>query len=204
MTSFAAFVASPVGNIGGRAAVRRRTVPGDVASFAASKAFHVCLAFSGIVFGITALEAGAGGEVIRIACAIATKTATRGSSAAARTSIRAGAFTSHVARLAAIVAAAGLAISWAIGLDMTELLAMVALPGISRARGRAVAGLMAWLIAVIAETLGSRTIIGVVAHVATFVAGTRRERRQPHDRYEWRMYGLTSAKPVDQTVRMPT
>lgn len=86
--------------------------------------------------------------------------------------------------LAAVIAATGSSVaaqaqSRAVGLDVTKTLAVVALLGLSGARKRAAVGLVAGLLAVVAKALRGGADLGVVADVATLVAGTTRERR--HD-----------------------
>lgn len=85
--------------------------------------------------------------------------------------------------------------SWAISLDVTETLAVVALLGcaiisstlfhsstwtrrtLGSAWVRAVVGLVAWLLAVVAKALRRRANLGVVTDIAALVAGTAREGR---------------------------
>lgn len=76
------------------------------------------------------------------------------------------------------VAAAGgtsKAESWAIGLDVANARARVALLGLSGAWQWAAVGLVSWLLAVVAETLSGRALVGGVANLATFVAGAAGE-----------------------------
>jgi len=87
-----------------------------------------------------------------------------------------------VAGLAAVVATpagagAAQAQRRAISLDVAKTLAVVALLGFGRARERAAIRLVARLLAVVAKTLSRGADLGVVAHVATLVASSARERR---------------------------
>lgn len=89
-----------------------------------------------------------------------------------------------MAGLAAVVAATACSVAAqtegrAVSLDVAETLAVVALLGLGGARKRAAVGLVAGLLAVVAETLRGGADLGVVADVATLVASTTRERR--HD-----------------------
>lgn len=69
----------------------------------------------------------------------------------------------------------------AVGLDMAESLAVVALLGLGGARKRAAVGLVARLLAVVAETLRGGANLGIVADVATLVASTTGEGRHDDD-----------------------
>ena len=89
---------------------------------------------------------------------------------------------SKVAGLAAVVAAAAGGVAAesegrAVGLDVAETLAVVALLGLGGARQRAAVGLVAGLLAVVAQALGRRADLGVVANIATLVAGAAGEGR---------------------------
>jgi hypothetical protein len=61
-----------------------------------------------------------------------------------------------------------------VSLHMAEALAVVALLGLGGAGVRAAVGLMARLLAVVAETLGRGADLSVVTDIATLVAGTAR------------------------------
>ena len=97
---------------------------------------------------------------------------------------------SEVAGLAAVVAStagagAAQAERRAVGLDVAETLAVVALLGLGAAREGAAVGLVAGLLAVVAETLSGGADLGVVANVATLVAGTAGEGRHGDGWYGW-------------------
>lgn len=82
-------------------------------------------------------------------------------------------------RLAAVVAStvatsSGQAESWAIGLDVSKPLAVVALLRFGGARKRALVRLVSRLFAVVAKALSGGAHLGVVANVATFVACSAR------------------------------
>ena len=84
--------------------------------------------------------------------------------------------------LTARVALAGLATaaqtkSWAVRLDVTKALAVVALLGLGGPWVRASRALVAWLLAVVAQALAAGANLGIVADVAALVAGTALERR---------------------------
>lgn len=88
-----------------------------------------------------------------------------------------GARSSQVAGLAAVVAAstgsgAAQAQGRAVGLNVPEALAVIALFGLSGARQRALVRLVSWLLAVIAKALSRGANLGVVANIATLVTST--------------------------------
>jgi hypothetical protein len=84
-----------------------------------------------------------------------------------------------VAGLVAVVAAAvGTAVQaqgGAVSLDVAEALAVVALLGLGGTGQRAGARLVAGLLAVVAETLGGRADLSIVANSATLVACATRQ-----------------------------
>lgn len=85
-----------------------------------------------------------------------------------------------MAELAAVVAATARGVAAqterrAVSLDMAKALAVVALLGFGGARERAAVGFVARLLAVVAQALGRRTDLGVVADVAALVARAARE-----------------------------
>lgn len=94
-----------------------------------------------------------------------------------------GSFCTHsqVARLTTIVAPTRTSTAqpkgWTVGLNVTQSLTVVALLGLSCPGQRALVRLVSGLLAVVAKALSRRANFGVVANVATFVAGTARERR---------------------------
>lgn len=185
MASLAALVAGLAGSVQG-AAVGSSAISGDVAELAASIALHgLSLAVASEVVGATALVAcsrtRAVGEASTTIAADETTTA-HGSTTAHTRIAGVGASTSQMAGLAAVVASAtggsaAQAESRAVGLDMAQSLAVVALLRLSRARERAAVGLVARLLAVVAKALSRGANLGVVANVATLVASTTRERR---------------------------
>lgn len=161
----------------------------DVTELAAGIALHgLGLAVTRKVVGATALVASGGAGVslettteaaLEATTASATSGGTCGGSSASSGSGRVGAVAGKVAGLAAVVAAAvGATVQaqgGAVGLNVTEALAVVALLGLGGAGKRAAARLMAGLLAVIAETLGGRADLSVVANGTTLVACTTRQ-----------------------------
>jgi ABC-type sulfate/molybdate transport systems ATPase subunit len=67
--------------------------------------------------------------------------------------------------------------SRAVSLDMAETLAVIALLGLGGSGKRTSVGLVAGLLAVVAETLSRRANLSIVANIATLVTSTSRERR---------------------------
>lgn len=185
MAGLAALVAGLASGVQGTA-VGGGAIPGDVAKFATSIALHgLSLAVTSKVVGATALVASSRARAVGEASAAITanEAATAHGSATAHTGITGvGASTSQVSGLATVIAAAAggsaaQAESRAVGLNMSKSLAVVALLRLSRTRKGAAVGLVAWLLAVVAETLGRGANLGIVANVATLVASTTRERR---------------------------
>lgn len=182
VTSLAALVASLAGRVEGTT-IGSGAIPGDVAELAACVALHgLSLAVAGEMVGATTLvacsSAGTGeASTAEARAAVATthnRTATahgrhtgdagdarhtgnavhtgNGDTSGGRTGAR------QVARLATVIAtAAGTgarqAQGGAVSLHMAEALAVVALLCLSSARQRALVGLMAWLLAVVAKAL---------------------------------------------------
>jgi ABC-type glutathione transport system ATPase component len=175
-----------------RAAVGSGAVSGDVAELAAGIALHsLSLAITGKVVGTTALVAsGRARATSETTSAVTTGEATTAHGSTAAHGTRAdgvGASASKVTGLATVVASAAGAgaaqtKSRAVSLDVAETLAVVALLGLSGSGKRASVGLVAGLLAVVAETLSRRADLSVVANIATLVASTSRERRHCEDR----------------------
>jgi hypothetical protein len=67
--------------------------------------------------------------------------------------------------------------SWAVGLNVANAGARVALLGLGGAWQWAAVGLVSWLLAVVAETLSRGALVGGVTNLAALVAGTTRKRR---------------------------
>lgn len=92
---------------------------------------------------------------------------------------------SQVARLPTVVTTTGTGTAqpqgWAVGLNVTQSLTVIALLGLSGPWERALVRLVARLLAVVAKAFGRGANFGVVTDVATFVAGTARERRHLED-----------------------
>ena len=182
VAGLAALVAGLASSVEG-AAVGCGAVAGDVTELAAGIALHgLCLTITGEVVGATALVAGG-------------RPRTAGETPAGVTSVAAtgdrptpthtdasggGASTGQVTGLAAIVAApvssgSAQAESRAVGLDMTQPLAVIALLSLGGARERALVGLVTGLLAVVAKALGRGADLSIVANVATLVASTTRQ-----------------------------
>jgi hypothetical protein len=186
VASLAALVASLSGSVE-RATTGGGAVAGDVSQLAASVALHgLGLAIAGKVVRSSAFVAGSGagtagkataaGEATGISTTSHGRTATKSSGAN-----RVGARASKVTGLAAVVATtAGAgpaqAKSRAVGLDMAKSLAVVALLSLGGTGKRTAVGLVAGLLAVVAEPLRRGANLGIVANVATLVAGSTRER----------------------------
>lgn len=176
-----------------RAAVRGSAVTGDVTKLATSVALHgLSLAVAGKVVRSAALVAGSGTGAAADEATTATisaETTTAGGYGTATAHVgasRVGASASQMTNLTAVVATtAGASTTQtkggAVSLDMAESLAVVALLSLGGAGKGAAVGLVAGLLAVVAEALSRRADLGVVANVATFVAGTARERRHDSD-----------------------
>lgn len=182
VTGLTALVASLSSRVE-RAAVGRRAVARDVTELAASVALHgLSLAITGKVVWPAALVARSRARTTDKSTPATSKssvTATGRANRAATAQVDTswvGAGASQMARLTAVVAATttGAATaqtkSRAVGLDMAETLAVVALLGLGGAWKGAPVGLMAWLLAVVAETLSGRANLGVMADIATLVA----------------------------------
>ena len=159
MTGLAALVAGLASSVE-RATIGGSAVARDVAELAASVALHgLGLAVAGKVVGATALVASSRTRAAAEAAtaAEATESTTRRRTATAHVDAgRVLAGTSQVTGLATVVAPAVGAASTsqpegrAVSLDVAEALAVVTLLGIGRTRQRALVGLVARLLAVVA------------------------------------------------------
>lgn len=133
------------------AAVRGGAVTGDVAQLAASIALHgLSLAVSSKVIRATALVAGgrAGASSVSAPKASISATGSTGSTAHSWVGAVTGQVTSEATAVAATAGSGtAQAKSWAIGLDMSKTLAVVALLGLSSAGMWASVGLVAGLLA---------------------------------------------------------
>lgn len=160
VTSLTAPVASLASSVE-RATVGGGAIARDVTKLAASIALHgLSLAITSEVVGTTALVASGRARATREAtAAVATSESTTAHrSTAAHGTNGVGASTSKMTGLAAVVAAsagasAAQAKGRAVGLDVAKTLAVVALLGLSGAGQRAAVGLMAGLLAVVAQAL---------------------------------------------------
>jgi len=176
VTGLAAAVASLTGSVQW-ATVGSSAVAGDVAKFAAGVALHgLGLAITGKVVGSTALVAGGRASAASEAATETSSVSATGSTGAA-THSRVGAVAGKMASdTAAVAASAGAGStqtqSWAVSLDVSETLAVVALLGLGGAWVRASVGLVAWLLAVVAKPLRRRADLGVVANVSALEART--------------------------------
>jgi hypothetical protein len=178
VTGFSALITCLAGSVQG-ATIGGRAIARDVPKLAAGIALHsLCLAIASEVVGAAALVAGSRARAAsKSAASKAEATPVHRSTSAhvhAR-GVRAG--TSKVARLATVIASAVSSTateseSWAIGLHMSEALAVVALLGFRRSRERAAVRLVSGLLAVVAESLGRGTNLRIVTNIATFVAST--------------------------------
>lgn len=193
VSSLTALIASLASSVE-RTAVRSSTIPRDVTELAAGIALHgLSLAITSKVVGTTTLVAsGRARTTGETTTAVTTgeATTTHGSTTAHSRTNRVGAGASKVTGLATVVAAAAgagtaQAEGRAVSLDVTKTLAVVALLGLSGSGKRASVGLVARLLAVVAETLSRRADLSVVANIATLVASTSRERRHFEDRSLW-------------------
>lgn len=183
MAGLAALVAGLAGSVEG-AAVGSGAIAGDVAELAAGIALHgLSLAVASKVVRATALIAGSRASTAsETTTAEAAEAATANGGTTGKAVGRVGTGTHVVAGLAAVVAAAGRtgtadAESRAVSLNMAETLAVVALLGLGAARKRAFAGLVVGLLAVVAESVGGRAGLSVVAKLTTLVARATREGR---------------------------
>lgn len=161
--------------------VWRGAVTADVTELAAGKALQsLSLAVSGKVVALSALVASGWAwstDKCTAWCESSLETSTWGKSTASD-SWWCSAVTGKMALKTARVAASGGASeaeSWAIGLNVANAGAGVALLGLGGAWQWAAVGLVPWLLAVIAETLGGGALVGGVANLATFVAGATGE-----------------------------
>ena len=166
------------------AAIRSRAIARDVAQLAARIALHgLGLAVARKVVWSSALVAGSRAGAASISAAETSTEAAAGTGAATHTACtRVGAVTRQMAGETARVAStarAGAAQTqgWAVGLDVAEALAVVALLGLGGARVGASVGLVAGLLAVVAEPLGRGAHLSIVADVAALEAGTTGKRR---------------------------
>lgn len=177
MTSLAAAVTGLPSGVE-RAAVGRCAIAGDVAQLAAGIALHgLSLAIAGEMVRSAALVTGSRASA-------ASEAAPETSSKATATRGRANSTTSHswvwavagemAGQTTAVATSAGAsstqAESWAVGLNVAESLAVVALLGLSGAWMRAAIGLVAGLLAVVAEPLRGGTHFSIVSYVSAFEA----------------------------------
>lgn len=180
VTNFSAAVASLAALGVEWAAVGSSAVARDVPKFSAGVALHALgLAITGVMVGAAALVAGrSAGHATTVAASEAAPTAAETTSCWWGSTASRGAVAGEMTWLAAGVAATagGTAQtqSWAVSLDMAKTLAVVALLRLSGAWVWAAVGLVTGLLAVVAETLRGRAHLGVVADVATLVAGATR------------------------------
>jgi hypothetical protein len=175
-----------------RATVGSSAVSGDVTELAAGVALHsLSLAVTSKVVGTTALVAsGRARTTSKPTSAVATGEATTAHGSTTAHGARANgvrASASKVTGLATVIATtAGTSTAQAegraVGLDVAKTLAVVALLGLSGSGKRASVGLVARLLAVVAEALGRGANLSVMANIATLVASTSRERRHFEDK----------------------
>jgi len=179
VAGLAATVASLAGSVQ-RSAVGSGAVAGDVAQFAAGVALHCLgLAITSKVVGSTALVAGGRASAASETATETSSVTTTGRTASSTTHSRVGAVAGKVASDTAAVAASACASSaqaqsWAVSLDVSKTLAVVALLGLGSAGMRASVGLVAWLLAVVAQPLRRGANLGVVTDVSALEARTTR------------------------------
>jgi hypothetical protein len=186
VTSLAALVACLASGVEGTA-VGGRAIARDVTKLAAGIALHgLGLAITSEVVGTSALVAGgrtrAAGKAATSAKATRVATTAHGGAATHGGADGVRACASKVTRLTTVVAAtAGASASqtegWAVSLDVAKTLAVVALLSLGSSGKRAAVRLVSRLLAVVAKALGRGADLGVVANIATLVAGATRERR---------------------------
>lgn len=162
-----------------RAAVWSGTVTADVAELAACEALQgLSLAVSGEVVALTALVAGGWAWALESSTwsKASLESATRSESTTSNSwwcSAVAGEMALETTGVAA-ASGSGKAKGWAVGLDVSNTGARVALLGLGGAWERATVRLVAWLLAVVAKALSGRALVCGMSDLATFVAGTAR------------------------------
>jgi hypothetical protein len=150
---------------------------------AAGVALHsLGLAVTGKVVRSTALvasgRASATSETATETSSIAATRRTASSTTHSRVGAVAGKMASDTAAVAASAGAGSTQTqSWAVSLDVSETLAVVALLGLGGARMRASVRLVAWLLAVVAQPLRGRANLGIMANVSALEARTTRQGR---------------------------
>lgn len=183
MAGLAALVTSLASGVKGTA-VGSGAITRNMTQLATGVALHgLRLTVTGEVVGAAALVTSSGTGTTEATSAVATSkttTAHRSTTAHSRAADRVGASASKVTRLAAVITTAtGTSAAQtkgrAVSLNVAKALAVVALLSLSSTGKRAAVGLMARLLAVVAEALSGRANLSVVANVATFVASTTRE-----------------------------
>lgn len=186
-----------------RTSVGSRAVSRDVTKLATSVALHgLRLTVTSEVVGTTALVACGGARTAAISATAVTPkaTTTNGTSTTHTNASGVGASTSQVARLPTVVTptrtGAAQSQGWAVGLYVTQSLTVVALFGLSRSGKRALVRLVSWLLAVVAKAFSRGANFGIVTDVATFVAGTARERRHLDDLSKMMMRMARYAKKI--------
>jgi len=160
-------------------AIRCSAVTGDVAEFTTRITLHCLgLAVSSIVIGSAALVACCSpvcGNAIKSSSAT-TATASRWSSTHVWSRTIASQVTDLTARIATTASRTTAdAQGRTITLYVANSLTVVALFCLGCARSRALIGLMAWLLAVVAQSFGGCANLRIVAHVSAFVACTTGE-----------------------------
>lgn len=162
-------------------AIWRSAVTANVAELAAGEALQsLSLAVSGEVVALTALVAGgwAWSSDESSAWGKSSLESTAWSESTTASAWWGGAVAGKVSLKAARVAASsgsGKTEGWAIGLDVSNAGAGVALLCLGGAWQWAAVGLVSWLLAVVAETLSGGALVGGVSDLATFVAGAAGE-----------------------------
>lgn len=161
--------------------VWRSAVAGDVTELATGEALQsLSLAVSGEVVALTALVAGgwAWSTLKSSAWSKSSLESTAWSEGSTASSWWGSAVAGKMSLKAARVAASsgsGKTECWAIGLNVSNAGARVALLGLGGTWQWASVGLVSWLLAVVAETLSGGALVGSVTDLATFVAGAAGE-----------------------------
>lgn len=188
MASLATLVASLASSVE-RTTVRGSAISGDVTELAASVALHsLSLAISGEVVRSTALVTSSrtwstNKSSARSESATESTTGTTKTTASAWNRTRtswAWARTSQMSGLSAVIASTtgtstAQSKSWAIGLNVSQTLAVVALLSLGSSWQRASVGFVSGLLAVVAKALSRGAHFSIMADIAALVAGTTRE-----------------------------
>jgi len=162
-----------------RSTIWSGAVTADVAELAACEALQgLSLAVSGEMVALTALVAGCWAWALESSTwsKASLESATRSESTTSNSwwcSAVAGEMALETTGVAA-AGGSGKAEGWAVGLDVSNAGARIALLGLGGAWERAAVRFVSWLLAVIAKALSGRALVCGMSDLATFVAGTAR------------------------------